>query len=265
MAKIDILGTSSGAPHAGGACSSYLLHQDSTRILLDAGPGSLANLRSVANIHELDAIFISHMHSDHFLDLLPLNVARTTAPGKRIVHGAPWRTPLYLPPGGLETLAACFAALQVNVRGSTAGRWQENFDTREYDPAETIRVGEIDLEFVGPTRHAQEDYGVRLKLGNGILGYTGDTAFCQAAIEVGRDAGVFLAECTVLDPGSIHSETHTSVPELAEMAIAAGCERLLVTHFSDNAEPWLADLEHRLRALYPGDFSVVRVGQSFDF
>lgn len=265
MAKLNILGTSSGAPHAGGACSSYLLQQDATKIVLDMGPGSLANLRSQTEVHDLDAIFITHMHSDHFLDLLPFNVARATAPGQRMVAGAPWRTPLYLPPGGLATLDACFKALQVNVGGSTAARWVENFDTREYDPAETIRIGDIDVSFVGPTKHAQEDYGVRLKLGNGIFGYTGDTAFCQAAIEVGRDAGVFLAECTVLDPGTHLSETHTSVPELAEMASSSGCERLLVTHFSDNSEPWLQDLEHRLQALYNKPFTVLRVGNSFDF
>lgn len=265
MAKLTVLGTSSGAPHAGGACSSYLLEQTASRILMDLGPGSLANLRRSTEVHDLDAIFITHMHSDHFLDLLPFNVARATAPGRRMVNGAPWRTPLYLPPGGLGTLAACFEALQVNVRGSTAARWVENFDTREYDPTETIRIGDIDVSFVGPTKHAQEDYGFRLKLGNGVFGYTGDTAFCEAAIEVGRDAGVFLAECTVLEPGTHYSETHTSVPELAAMAEAAGCERLLVTHFSDNSEAWLQDLEQRLRALYKKPFAVVRPGDEFEF
>jgi ribonuclease BN (tRNA processing enzyme) len=232
---------------------------------MDLGPGSLANLRRCAEVHDLDAVFITHMHSDHFLDLLPFNVARATAPGRRMVNGAPWRTPLYLPPGGLETLAACFKALQVNVGGSTAARWVENFDTREYDPNETIRVGDIDVSFVGPTKHAQEDYGFRLVLGNDVFGYTGDTAFCEAAIEVGRDAGVFLAECTVLEPGTHYSETHTSVPELAAMAEAAGCERLLVTHFSDNSEAWLGELEQRLRALYKKPFEVVRPGDEFEF
>lgn len=265
MAKLHILGTSSGAPHAGGACSSYLLEESGSRILLDLGPGSLANLRQRSEVHDLDAIFITHMHSDHFLDLLPFNVARATAPGKRVANGAPWRTPLYLPPGGMATLAACFQALQVNVGGSTAARWVENFDTREYDPSETIPIGDIEVSFVGPTKHAQEDYGMRLKLGSGIFGYTGDTAFCQEAIDVGKEAGVFLAECTVLDPGGRHAETHTSVPELAEMAAASGCERLLVTHFSDNSEPWLHDLEHRLGALYTKPFTVLRVGNSFEF
>jgi len=265
MATIDILGTSSAAPHAGGACCSYLLQQSGTKLLLDAGPGSLANLRKQAEVHDIDAIFISHMHSDHFLDLLPYNVALATAPGRRMVGGAPWRVPLYLPPGGMETLAACFTALQVNVGGSTAARWVENFDCREYDPAESISVGDIDVSFVGPTKHAQTDYGMRIQLGNGILGYTGDTAFCEAAIEVGKDAGIYLAECTVLDPGGRHAETHTSVPELAEMANAAGCERLLVTHFSENSETWLADLEHRLGALYKKPFTVLRVGDSLEF
>ena len=265
MAKLHILGTSSGAPHAGGACSSYLLEQDGTKVLLDLGPGSLPNLRSVTEVHDLDAIFITHMHSDHFLDLLPFNVARRTAPGRRMVNGAPWRTPLYLPPGGLATLKACFDALQVNVSGSTAASWVENFETREYDPAETIAAGAISVSFVGPTKHAQDDWGMRIQLENALFGYTGDTAFCQAAIEVGRDSGVFLAECTVLEPGGPNAETHTSVPELAEMATAAGCERLLVTHFSNGTESWRADLEHRLGALYKKPFQVVRIADTFEF
>ncbi|MGE0601059.1 MAG: MBL fold metallo-hydrolase [Dehalococcoidia bacterium] len=265
MAKLTVLGTSSGAPHAGGACSSYLLEQDGARILLDAGPGSLANLRSVAEVHDIDAVFITHMHSDHFLDLLPFNVARATAPGQRMTGGAPWRTPLFLPPGGMATLDACFKALQVNVGGSTAGRWIEIFDTREYDPTETISIGDIDVSFVGPTKHAQEDYGFRLQLGNGVFGYTGDTAYCEAAIDVGRDAGIFLAECTVLEPGTRVAETHTSVPELAAMANASGCERLLVTHFSDATENFLQDLEHRLKPLYKKPFTVLRPGDTFEF
>ncbi len=91
------------------------------------------------------------------------------------------------------------------------------------------------------------------------------TAFCQAASEVGRDAGIFLAECTILDPGTQYAETHTSVPELAQMATAAGCERLLVTHFSDNSETFLQDLEHRVRKLYQKPFQVLRPGDDFEF
>jgi ribonuclease BN (tRNA processing enzyme) len=264
MATLTILGTSSAAPPPGGACSAYLVSSDSTNILLDIGPGSLGYIRGVVDVHDLDAIFISHMHSDHFLDLLALNVARLTQPGMRRAGGAPVRLPIYLPPGGKATVEACFKALQVNVSGTTAARYPEHLELIEYDPASSLRVNAFEVSFVGPTRHSQLDYGMRIRSpAGGVLGYTGDTAYCEAAIEVGRGADIFLAEATLLEPGA-QSDTHTSAGELAAMAEIARPAQLVATHFLRNDQPYLEGISARLRAVSM-PHAVAAIGDVFEF
>ncbi len=265
MPSLRILGNASAAPPANGACSAYLVEARDTKVLLDCGPGSLARIRAATDVSELDAIVISHMHTDHFLDLLAMNVALRTQEAGRAVGGAPWRVPLYLPPGGLETLEACFAGLATNVSGTTAARWRDSFDAREYDPAETLVAGPVSVTFVGPTKHSQLDYGMRLECGGRVLGYTGDTAFCEAAIEVGRGADLFLAECTLMDAGRA-SDTHTCAAELATMARAARPGRLLATHFLRHDEPWRAELSKRLtEGMDATEHHLVALGDVYEF
>jgi ribonuclease BN (tRNA processing enzyme) len=264
MATLHICGNASAAPPAGGACSAYLVETAGTKLLLDIGPGSLARIREATDVHDLDGIVISHMHTDHFLDLLALNVARFTSPGARADGGARWRLPVWVPPGARATIEACFRALQVNVRGTTASRWEENFDVREYDPDEVIAVNELAVSFVGPTKHAQLDYGMRVDVGGRVLAYTGDTAFCQAAIEIGRGADVFLAECTLMEPGPA-SETHTASHELVEMAAEARPGQLLATHFVDHSHGWREELRARLGRALSMPSHVVQVGDRFEF
>jgi ribonuclease BN (tRNA processing enzyme) len=264
MATLTILGTASAAPPAGGACSAYLVSTPSANVLLDIGPGSLPQLRAAVDVHDLDAIVISHMHTDHFLDLLALNVARLTQPGMRMAGGAPWRLPVYLPPGGRATVEACFAALQVNVSGTMSARYGEHLELIEYDPAATLRVADLAISFVGPTKHSQLDYGIRVATSRGsILGYTGDTAYCDAAIEVGRRADLFLAESTLAEPGPA-SETHTCAAELAAMAEAARPGQLVATHFLSHDEAYLGAIEERLRDVSMPR-TLARIGATFDF
>lgn len=46
-----------------------------TRLLLDCGNGALANLTRATDLAALDGIFISHLHPDHFVDLVAMAYA----------------------------------------------------------------------------------------------------------------------------------------------------------------------------------------------
>ena len=65
---------------AGGACSSYLIEHDRTRVLLDCGNGAFARLREVSDYLEVPAVVISHLHADHILDLVPFSYALLHGP-----------------------------------------------------------------------------------------------------------------------------------------------------------------------------------------
>src|SRR5437588_2635749 len=99
--RLTILGCSPASTNPGGAASSYLVEQGSTRVVLDCGSGSLGNLLRHLAPEEVDAVVISHMHADHTLDLIPYRYALEFAAGQRGAAQAAARRPaLYLPPGG---------------------------------------------------------------------------------------------------------------------------------------------------------------------
>ena len=82
-----------------------------TTILLDCGNGVFGKLRGCHDYVDVDAIFISHLHADHFMDLVPYAFALTHAPRQQPVPVDRWpgtdnpaRPPLYAPPGARETL-----------------------------------------------------------------------------------------------------------------------------------------------------------------
>ena len=70
MMRLEVLGSWAGSPGAGSACSGYLLADGDTKILFDCGPGAVPVLQEHVEPDSVSAIFISHMHADHSLDLL---------------------------------------------------------------------------------------------------------------------------------------------------------------------------------------------------
>lgn len=262
---LDIAGNAGATPGADGACAGYLLRSGGTALLLDCGPGTTPKLRALLDTRTIDAIVISHMHSDHWTDLLVLNVALRLEgfTGERLAPPTR-RIPIWLPPGGAETVRAVFRALTTNVSGSNASLYADVLELHEYDPGERVQIGAAQIDFVGPTKHSTLCYGMRVEMGGVTLGYTGDTAYCPEAIAVGQDADIFLAECSLMERGPL-SETHLSAPELSLAARDARCKRLLATHFMRHDDAWRAGLESRLRSAYSGPIDLVRPGDSFAF
>ena len=73
--KLTILGNNGPYPSAGGACSGYLFEEENIKILLDCGSGILSNLFRFTKFDELNAIILSHLHSDHISDMMVLKYA----------------------------------------------------------------------------------------------------------------------------------------------------------------------------------------------
>ena len=69
---LTILGCGPAAPNPGGACSGYLLRQDSTAVLVDCGSGIAGRIPGHLPVNRLHGVAISHLHPDHYFDLDPL-------------------------------------------------------------------------------------------------------------------------------------------------------------------------------------------------
>ena len=87
--RLTVLGKSPSWQDADGACSGYLIEEDGTTVLLDCGNGVFSKLRRFRDYTKVDAVVISHLHADHFLDLVPFSYALTYAPRQQPIAGRP--------------------------------------------------------------------------------------------------------------------------------------------------------------------------------
>ena len=102
--RVTVLGKSPSWQDAGGACSGYLIEHGESSLLLDCGNGVFSKLRLHRDYVDLDAVLISHMHADHFLDLVPFAYALTYAPRQQPVPVERW--PGHRAPGAARAAPA---------------------------------------------------------------------------------------------------------------------------------------------------------------
>jgi ribonuclease BN (tRNA processing enzyme) len=213
--KLTVVGCSGSGPGPTSAASCYLVEHDGFRLLLDLGNGAFGVLQSLADPATIDALFLSHLHADHCLDVAPFVVWHRYSGRAR-----KQRLPMFAPVDAERRLALAYDA---DGDGLT-----DVFDFVPVGPG-TFEVGPFTAEIV-LTAHPIECYAIRLTAAGRSLVYTGDTGPCEGVIELARGAHVLLAEAahppgTGLPPG-----LHLTGKEAGEHAAAAGVGRLLLTH-----------------------------------
>src|ERR1700704_2531894 len=142
--RLTILGKSPSWQDAGGACSGYLIEEADTCVVVDCGNGVFSKLRRYRDYTRIDAVVISHLHADHFLDLVPFSYALTYAPRQQPMPVDRWpgtdtpaRPKLYAPEGATELFRR------------VVGAWgnedliENAFDVHEYAPSDEIDVGQL--------------------------------------------------------------------------------------------------------------------------
>ncbi|HEY4442364.1 MAG TPA: MBL fold metallo-hydrolase [Candidatus Elarobacter sp.] len=232
-------------PRPDRACSSYLVDDGEAPIVFDMGTGSLANLRRYVDYDRFGAIVISHMHADHFLDLIPLRYALRYGPRRRKA-----KLPLYLPPGGLAMLKQLVSAF-----APEGGDFLNDvFALHEYDPSKSLAIDGATLRFA-PTEHYIPAFAIRWQRGAASVTYSADTAPDDEVVALARETDVFLCEAT-LRHGEVETgiRGHSTAAEAAAMARAAGVRRLILTHYLE--ESTAQDLDEAARDVFDGPILV---------
>jgi ribonuclease BN (tRNA processing enzyme) len=209
-------------------------------VLLDAGPGAFSKLALAIDYTQLDAIVVSHMHADHFFDLVPFRYALKYGPRR-----SAGRVPLWLPPGGSASLDALRRAVSTDA---PATFFDDVFEVGEYDPMQGLLFGDLRLDFA-QTRHFINTFAIRAERGGASVVYSADTAPCEAVVNLARDAAIFLCEAALGLSTEAGERGHTSASEAGEMAQRAGVDRLALTHYSA-AEPGDALVEAAKRQFH---------------
>lgn len=235
----------------GRACSSYLVQTPSAAVLFDAGSGAVGSLQRAIDYPAIDAIVVSHMHADHFLDLVPLRYGLTYGPLRRAEP-----MPVWLPPSGMRRLAPIAAAFS----GEGGDFFGNVFAVGEYEPLAALKIGDLSVAFA-PARHYVEAYAVRVECGGAAFVYSGDTAPCDAVVEHARDASLFICEATLALGTEPEPRGHCSAREAGVMARRANARALALTHYYADADQ--AALVEAARAEFTGDVVAADDGMEF--
>jgi ribonuclease Z len=268
--ELDVvfLGTSGSTPTAKRALSATLVRRGGDRLLFDCSEGTQRQLlRSDVGLVELQEIFMTHYHADHYLGLP--GMLKTFA-----LRGRELPLTIYGPRGLddlLGTLRRIFGRLTYPVArvelepGSSLTRDGYRIEAFSVDHGvaavgyavvEETRPGRFDVDVAtglgvpdGPERGILQR-GESLTLGDGrvvspadVLGparagrkvvLSGDTAPAASVVEAAAGADLLVHEATFLaDERARARETlHSTAGEAALVAQEAGVKLLALTHVS---------------------------------
>lgn len=232
--KLTVLGCSGSVPGPNSPASGYLVEHEGYRVVLDLGNGAFGGLLQHVRANEVDAIVLSHLHSDHCADIAAYEVA--------LNHGldkASSPIPLFAPSGARERLVAMARARPAgaSVLGPDESRAMSAFAFADVE--DVVSGNEL-----GPFRlrsalvaHPVPTYAIRLDVPGGpSLVYSGDTGVCEALVDLAAGADVLLCEAGFASGPNLPPGLHLTGGQAGEHAARAGVGDLILTH----VPPWLS-------------------------
>ncbi|MFD8937676.1 MBL fold metallo-hydrolase [Streptomyces sp. NPDC059578] len=231
--KLTVVGCSGSFPSVDSACSSYLVEADGFRLLLDMGNGALGELQRHCGLYDLDAIFLSHLHADHCIDMCGYFVARYY----RHEGGRCDPVPVYGPEGTEHRLTTAYADTP------SASSMSEVFDFHTVKPG-TFDIGPFTVR-TERVAHPVEAYGIRVEHGGRALTYSGDTGVCEPLHELAAGADLFLCEAAFTAGKESIPDLHLNGREAGAVARRAEVGRLLLTHIPPWTDPQVNLLDAR--------------------
>ena len=263
--RLTVLGKSPAWQDVDGACSGYLVEEQGCRVLIDCGNGVFAKLRRFVDYVDVDAVVISHLHADHFLDLVPFAYALTYAPRQQPVPVDRWpgtdtpaRPTLHAPPGARD----CFRRV--------AGAWgnealiETAFDLREYDAADVLHAGPLTIRFQA-VPHYVDTHAIEVTAAAGDgrrLVFGADSAPSDELCAFARDAELLLIEATLPRPERHGQRGHLTPAEAGEHGRRARARRLVLTHLSDELDAVWA--EEEAERTFGGPVEIAREGAVYE-
>jgi ribonuclease BN (tRNA processing enzyme) len=262
--RLTVLGKSPSWQDAGGACSGYLVEEDGTAVLIDCGNGVFGKLRERIDYVDVDAVVLSHLHADHFLDLVPYAYALTYAPRQQPVPVDRWPGTscpacpvLHAPPGARDTFR------QVVGAWGNEDLIENAFELREYTAESELEIGPVSVRFQ-PVPHFTETFAICLSssAGEGRIVYGADCRPTDALNDFAQGADLLLVEATLPRPERTGDRGHQTPGEAGEQARAAGAQRLVLVHISDELDAEWAQRE--AERAFGGSVEVAREGAVYE-
>jgi ribonuclease BN (tRNA processing enzyme) len=244
--RLDVVGAGPAFTDRPGATgAAYLVRHRQTAILLDLGQGSFPRLAALLDPGALDMVLISHLHPDHFIDLVALR------------HHLRWgpASPRRVRVAGPAGLACRLDALHAE-NGFTAA----SLDVEDLAPGRSA-IGALEVDAVR-VAHAGESYAFRVAGADGPgLVYSGDCGRADDLVPLIRPGDTLLVEVS-FGPGPVPAgAAHLDGPSVGRLARGTGVASIFLTHLLMPFDP--AATVASVQRAYPGPVRLVAPGDRF--
>jgi ribonuclease BN (tRNA processing enzyme) len=251
--RLTVVGCAGSFPGPSSPASCYLLQTEwggrTWSVVVDLGNGALGALQRHTNPLALDAVVLTHLHADHFLDLCGLYVMQKYHP-----DGAPTRQIRVIGPLDTPTRVA------LAYYGRPIRSVPEFAFTAVHDGVRA-EVGPFSFTATR-VNHPVEAYGYRVECVGRVVAFTGDTDTCPALGPLMSGADLVLADSAFVDGRDAQRGIHMTGSRAAQAAVdAVGVRRLMLTHI-----PAWNDLQvcrEQAAAVWPGEVELAAPGQTY--
>lgn len=233
--KLTIVGCGDAFGSGGRLQTSYLVDWSNGRFLIDCGATTIIGLNRLGiDPNSIPAIFITHLHGDHFSGLVWWLL--------HAQHISKRKTPLTIVgPEGIE--ARFRTAAEALFPGSTDV-------TRVYPLTfrELRREVAMDVEGVRVTpyevQHASgaPPYALRFEMDDKVLAFTGDSEWVEAIVTAGRNADLYIMECYQFSGAP---RFHMSWESISANLDRIGARKVVLTHMSAGMLARVGEVEDR--------------------
>ncbi len=250
--KLTVIGCSGSYAGPDSSASCYLVEApdedgNTFRLVVDLGSGALGALHRHVDPLTIDALLVSHLHADHFFDLSGYYVMRKYHP-----TGPAPRIPVY-GPRGIKSRVARAYGLPLDPG------MNEEFAFKRLRKG-TFEIGPFTIT-ARRVLHPIEAFAFRIEHDGRTLVYSGDTALCDALVELAEGADVLLAEAAFRDDEDNPPGIHMTGSEAAGVARDAHCATLVLTH----VPPWhdRRDALREAEGVFLGPISLAAEGATY--
>ncbi len=221
--RLTIIGCGDAFGAGGRLQTSFHVRSSAATFLIDCGTTTLIGMRRLGfQPNDIDTVFVSHLHGDHFgglpwLLVDAIYVSKRTRP--LVVTG----------PKGIE--ARFLTAAEALYPDITTAKRDFALSFVEYEEQKPLQIGGVSvIPFEVKHPSGAPPYALRFTIDGRVLAFTGDTGWVEALCEVAQGADLFISECFQYD---LTLPIHLDYLTIDANYQRLGAKRMLLTHMGE--------------------------------
>ena len=258
--QVTLLGTGLPFPNPKRRGPGYVVRAGANNLLVDCGTGVVTRLvEAGVPLDGIDHVFITHLHSDHYVDLGHFIICRW-------IYGddSPWH--VYGPPGIRPMIDRLLEMhrpdLEMRMKIRTVPRAMPQIVVHEIDQGLAAEIDGVEVTAFDVEHFPlDQPFGYHFKSKDRRIVLSGDTCPCENLIRHAHGADLLIHECMQYERWSApqidkgHTpHAHTSPERLSLVARDAAVGMLVTTHMLPDSVP--RELSEIIRRDYAGPLAI---------